>query len=383
MSRNLALSAVAGGLMSLAAALAVAQDAAVLDDLYGRGVHAYFSRDSRKAVQLLSEAIDNGSQDPRAFYFRGLALRSLGREEDAAIDFKDGAKLEQAGVEMIDVVSKSLERVQGGVRLDIENHRRLGRLKTRNERLAREKQRYEDITAEDERVLRKPAATRPAAPRPRAVVPEAVPPEASDPFGEERPVKPAPPAEPTEPAEGPPPKPEATEESTEPAEEPPPKPKPAAADPFSEDPLGEEPPAKPAAPPAEKAEPEEEPPAKPKPAVEPAEDPFSEDAPEEKPAAKSADEPAAEEKAPEAAAVAPPATRPVTASRSLFGALSRAIIGGEGSAKSEKKAAPAIDLSNAKDPFAEDEAAPASVKATPASVKTPAAAPEIDDPFKE
>src|SRR5215218_9091749 len=79
MTRNVALSVVAGGLMSLAAALAVAQDlpvaqdSAVLDDLYGRGVHAYFSRDSRQAVQLLGEAIANGTQDPRAFYFRGLA----------------------------------------------------------------------------------------------------------------------------------------------------------------------------------------------------------------------------------------------------------------------------------------------------------------------
>lgn len=368
MTRNVTLSVVAGGLMSLAAALAVpqntrAQDGAVLDDLYGRGVHAYFSRNSRQAVELLGEAIANGTQDPRAYYFHGLALRTLGREEDAALDFKEGAKLEQAGVELVDLVSKSLERVQGGVRLEIENHRRLARLKTRNDRLAREKKRYEDITTEDERVLRKPATPRPAT-RPPAVLPESAPPGAGDPFGEEPPVKPVP--APVDPAEE---KPAVTPEPADEGTEPPPA-KPAtkpAADPFGEEPT-EDPAPEP--PPAKRAT---------KPATKPAADPFGEDpaeAPIEEPPAKPAAEPA-DPVEPDAAAAVAPAAKPGKAGRSLFGALGKAILGDSGAA-----AKPAIDTTNAKDPFADDDdAAPAPVKTVPVPTKKPAPA-EVEDPFK-
>jgi tetratricopeptide (TPR) repeat protein len=323
--------------MSLTAALAVAQDSAVLDDLYGRGAHAYFSHNSRKAVDLLSEAIANGTLDPRAYYFRGLALRTLGREEDAALDFKEAAKLEQAAVEWIDVVSKSLERVQGATRLEIENYRRQARLQTRNERLAREKKRYEDITTEDERVLRKPPGSAPA-PRPAPGVVAPPPAGATDPFSDDAAETPPPP--PADPATDP-----AAEKPAPPAKpdedgaEPPP-PKPAPAKPAAEDPFGTEEPAEPAP---------EKPAAKPAPAK-PANDPFAEDAaPEEEPA-KPEDKPAEAE--PEAAAQVPPAAKPGKASHSLFGALSKAIIGDAGPAKKGAK----IDLSNAKDPFADDEA---------------------------
>jgi hypothetical protein len=363
MTRNVTLSVVAGGLMSLAAALAVpqntcAQDSAVLDDLYGRGVHAYFSRNSRQAVELLGEAIANGTADPRAYYFRGLALRTLGREEDAALDFKEGAKHEQAGVELIDVVSKSLERVQGGVRLEIENHRRLARLKTRNDRLAREKKRYEDITTDDERVLRKPATPRPAT-RPPAVLPGTTPPGAGDPFGEEPAVKPVP--APVDPAEE---KPAVTPEPADEGTEPPPV-KPAtkpAADPFGEEPAVEPAPAPPA-----------------KPATKPGADPFGEDPaddPAVEPPAKPAVEPA-DPVEPDAAAATPPAAKPGKAGRSLFGALGKAILG-----ESAAPAKPAIDTTNAKDPFADDDAEPAPVKTNPVPTKKPAPV-EVEDPFSK
>lgn len=341
MTRNVALSVVAGGLMSLAAAVAVAQDSAVLDDLYGRGVHAYFSRNSKQAVALLSDAIANGTADPRAYYFRGLALRTLGREEDAILDFKEGAKLEQGAVEWINIVSKSLERVQGATRLEIESQRRVARLKTRNDRLAREKQRYEGIATEDERVLRKPATTKPAT-RPPAVLPETAPPEAGDPFSDEPATTPVPP-------------PAAEEKPADPAEE-----KPAVtSDPAEE--TTEPPPAKPAV----------------KPPVKPAPDPFSDDPAEEPaeepaPPAKPADKPAAE---PEAAAAVAPAAKPGKAGRSLFGALSKAFIG-DTPVKEKSK----IDVSSAKDPFAEDEA-PAPVKAEPVPAKKTEPA-EVEDPFK-
>ena len=48
----------------------IAQDP--LDEMYGQAVHSYFRGDRGHAEELLNEIIDAGSQDPRAYYFRGL-----------------------------------------------------------------------------------------------------------------------------------------------------------------------------------------------------------------------------------------------------------------------------------------------------------------------
>ena len=55
----------------------------VLDQMYGTGVHAYFSRQYTDAYNDLTSAIDAGSVDPRVYYFRGLAFLNLGRPEEA------------------------------------------------------------------------------------------------------------------------------------------------------------------------------------------------------------------------------------------------------------------------------------------------------------
>src|SRR5208337_4536154 len=97
---------------------------AVLGQIYGNGVHAYFAQDYLKAYQQFTSAIDGHSQDPRCFYFRGLTLLKLGRPQDAEIDFQHGAKLESS----IDQtraynVARSLERVQGSDRSTLEQYR--------------------------------------------------------------------------------------------------------------------------------------------------------------------------------------------------------------------------------------------------------------------
>ncbi|MGO9109501.1 MAG: hypothetical protein ACLP9L_09725, partial [Thermoguttaceae bacterium] len=86
---------VAGWVLVSSAPL-VAQDA-VLGQIYGNGVHAYFGQDYVRAYQLFTSAIDGHSQDPRCFYFRGLTLLKLGRPQDAEIEFQHGAKLESSG----------------------------------------------------------------------------------------------------------------------------------------------------------------------------------------------------------------------------------------------------------------------------------------------
>src|SRR5262245_8431619 len=80
---------------------ASAQDP-VLSELYGRGVHSYFSGRSGEASSDLTTAISLGSRDPRVYYFRGLATGN-----DA--DLRMGAMLEKADSGTYPV-AKSLER---------------------------------------------------------------------------------------------------------------------------------------------------------------------------------------------------------------------------------------------------------------------------------
>ncbi|MEE3219319.1 MAG: hypothetical protein VX257_03605, partial [Planctomycetota bacterium] len=50
----------------------------VLNELYGNGVHAYFSSDYAKAHEHLTAAVDGGSSDPRVLYFRALCYLKTG-----------------------------------------------------------------------------------------------------------------------------------------------------------------------------------------------------------------------------------------------------------------------------------------------------------------
>ena len=114
MSRSLFF-LVAGWVLVSSAPL-LAQDA-VLGQIYGNGVHAYFAQDYLRSYQFFTSAIDGHSQDPRCFYFRGLALVKLGRPQDAEIDFQHGAKLESStDPTRAYNVARSLERVQGSDR---------------------------------------------------------------------------------------------------------------------------------------------------------------------------------------------------------------------------------------------------------------------------
>lgn len=265
-----------------------AQDS-VLAELYGQGVHAYFSGNLRQAHEMLTSAIEQGSRDPRAYYYRGLTYHRLGRPDEANADLKRGAVLEATSTDRIYPVADSLQRVQGSLRVQIENQRRMARLAVKIRQNQIEQARYQQTQQGDA------AAARPAAPPTRgpapAVVP-AAPPAADpgDPFAagaqvtpEKAPAKPAPAAAPpaadedpfgaVTPSNGT--SPAATPGTPAPAT---PAPAPAEADPFS-----------PAAP------------ATPEPAKDDAStDPFSDDqssgtmpaeTPTDKPAEKPADDP--------------------------------------------------------------------------------------------
>lgn len=192
----------------------------VLAEMYGRGVHAYFGGRYEEAESTLTEAITQGSKDPRCFYFRGLTLFRLGRLEEANSDFALGAKEEVKDVALATLASRSLSRIQGGPRMLIEKARQVARKEHRAEQVARDKARYEEWQSNEKRMLRevpaeevKPAEpAKPAEPQPEAPAtetPEApksdapAQPEApksdapaEDPFGEAKAAEPAKPAEP-------------------------------------------------------------------------------------------------------------------------------------------------------------------------------------------
>ncbi|MEX2121492.1 MAG: tetratricopeptide repeat protein, partial [Pirellulales bacterium] len=140
-----------------------------LNELYGEGVHAYFAGDYREAHALLSKAIDSGSQDPRAYYFRGLAHIRLGRDPEARDDFAEGARLEVADADRFYNVSKSLERVQGRNRLLLERYRSDARLLAFQDLEQRRYERYERIRRAEPDVLLRPTPSDSVAPTPADV----------------------------------------------------------------------------------------------------------------------------------------------------------------------------------------------------------------------
>ncbi len=113
-----------------------------LDEMYGQAVHSFFRGDSGHAAELLNEVIDAGSQDPRAYFFRGLC-QSHG-SFDGNPDFERAAQLEIEGKKVVNV-GKALERIQGPARISIEKSRSKARLASRSRLLEIQRTRYEEM----------------------------------------------------------------------------------------------------------------------------------------------------------------------------------------------------------------------------------------------
>ena len=128
----------------------------VLNELYGSGVHAFNSGQYRDAYNDLTMAIRSGSRDPRVYYYRGLAYLRLGRPHEAQGDFRKGASLEMADTDRFYPVSKSLERIQGQARAQIERYRSSARLVAYQTRERQRYERYERIRKNEPNVLMTP-----------------------------------------------------------------------------------------------------------------------------------------------------------------------------------------------------------------------------------
>ena len=157
----------------------------ILAQLYGQGVHAYYSGDSLKAYDLLSKSIDGGIKDPRAYYFRGLTAVSSGREYEAEADYRAGAELEAKG-NFGPSVGQALARIQGSHRMAIESMRQQAQLEFQASASARSKARYQDMDAAGANVLReRPVPAPPIAQPGRRPAPPAAPPAAGNPFAQD------------------------------------------------------------------------------------------------------------------------------------------------------------------------------------------------------
>lgn len=114
-----------------------------LDEMYGQAVHSYFRGDSTRAQEILTEVIEAGSMDPRAYFFRGLCQPLTGMEVSNP-DFERGAQLEIEGKKVVNV-GKALERIQGPSRVAIEKSRSKARLASRARLLEMQRSRYEGM----------------------------------------------------------------------------------------------------------------------------------------------------------------------------------------------------------------------------------------------
>ena len=95
--------------------------------VYGDGVHSYYAGNFQQSYDFLSRVIEFGTDDPSVYYFRGLSALRLGNQNNAADDFEKGADLEAERGNSRSV-SRALERIQGPIRMLLEESRTKARL---------------------------------------------------------------------------------------------------------------------------------------------------------------------------------------------------------------------------------------------------------------
>lgn len=139
--------------ISLSGVTAIAQNSSEVTALYGRAVHAFFAGRTAEAEQMLTECIEAGSQDPRVYYFRGIARLQQCRDYEAEEDLRIGASLEARDPGMRYGIGNALQRIQGPERIALEKFRRAARVQRVQERRSLNQYRYEDLRIRESDVL--------------------------------------------------------------------------------------------------------------------------------------------------------------------------------------------------------------------------------------
>lgn len=160
---------------------ASAQDA-ILAQMYGRGVHAFNSGNYTDANRFLSAAINGGTKDPRAYYFRGIVASVQGMQYQAEGDWAQGAQLE-AKMGTTAGIGRSLSRFQGSARLKLEQIRQEARLQQVISANANSTIRSNEIQAAQPAVVAQPVPVVPRSSNP--ITPPPTPPTADNPFADD------------------------------------------------------------------------------------------------------------------------------------------------------------------------------------------------------
>ncbi|MDR0871127.1 MAG: hypothetical protein LBN39_10090 [Planctomycetaceae bacterium] len=160
------------------------------EELYGRGVHAFFDSNYKGSIELLSKAEQLGSTDPRAYFYLALSGLRLNKRGDADAYFKKAAQLEQEGKSARDYnVSAAISRIQGVERLLVERYRRQAKQNWENTEKKRKELMYAAEKAKDEAIVKSvgkaPVATAPFGAR--SIDPFAKPEPKTEPKKEEKP----------------------------------------------------------------------------------------------------------------------------------------------------------------------------------------------------
>ncbi|MCS7237883.1 MAG: hypothetical protein NZ899_06390 [Thermoguttaceae bacterium] len=94
--------------------------------LFGQAATLYWGGKYTEALKLLEEGVASSPEDPRLWYYKGLAETALGREKEAKRSFARAIWLhETASPEDQRLVTQALARVQGKARLALEEARLL------------------------------------------------------------------------------------------------------------------------------------------------------------------------------------------------------------------------------------------------------------------
>ena len=104
----------------LLSSLVLGSDRTSNDSLLNNALNVWRAGDLASAERMLSDIIENGTDDPRPMYFRGILAEQTGR--DGTADLKLAAKLE-AETSTASLVNRSIERTQGPLRVRIERYR--------------------------------------------------------------------------------------------------------------------------------------------------------------------------------------------------------------------------------------------------------------------
>lgn len=92
---------------------------------YGAGYHHYWQGDYRAALRYLDTSVEYASSDARAWYYKGLAELALGQKDVALQSLHRAVVLHERDPGKESLILKSLERIQGDLRCQLLQARRI------------------------------------------------------------------------------------------------------------------------------------------------------------------------------------------------------------------------------------------------------------------